>query len=162
MQSLQHLCAPRRDVHHYAPEESMPVVTSSCGTHGQVLALIDTHRHIVSLILCAGTIFGCCNSSCIDVSNIVIQVMQEYLLGWALARMRISISRIAFRLTKSQFTGASMFVLSQYTREILFLIIASCVHCAHAMDEASPEYTKLLNVEIWDSVPSPYFRLSSG
>eukprot|EP00966_Prymnesium_polylepis_P108789 2518286-Prymnesium_polylepis.1 len=30
------------------------------------------------------------------------------------------------------------------------------------MDEASPEYTKLLNVEIWDSIPSPYFRLSSG
>mmetsp|Transcript_73841 Transcript_73841/g.202934 ORF Transcript_73841/g.202934 Transcript_73841/m.202934 type:complete len:291 (+) Transcript_73841:356-1228(+) len=76
--------------------------------------------------------------------------------------MRISISRIAFHLTKSQYTGASMFVLSQYAREIMFLIIASCVHCAHAMDEASPEYTKLLNVEIWDSIPSPYFRLSSG
>ena len=72
MQSLHHLCAPRRDVHHYAPEESMPVVTSSCCTHWQVLALIDTHLHIVSLILCAGTIFSCCNSSCIDVSNIVI------------------------------------------------------------------------------------------
>jgi len=76
--------------------------------------------------------------------------------------MRISISRIAFHLLISQYTSASMFVLSQYAREIMFLIIASCVHCAHAMDEASPEYTKLLNVEIWDSIPSPYFRLSSG
>eukprot|EP00966_Prymnesium_polylepis_P242843 5616147-Prymnesium_polylepis.1 len=138
----------------------MPAVTPSCGTHWQALALIGTHRHItivsiVSLILCAGTIlhhtFGCCNSSCIDVSKIVIQVMQEYLLGWALARMRISVSRIAFRLIQPP----SMFVLSQYTREIMFLIIASCVHCAHVRDEASPEYTKLLNVEIWDSIPSP-------
>ena len=30
------------------------------------------------------------------------------------------------------------------------------------MEEGSAEYTKLLNVDIWDGVPSPYFRLSSG
>eukprot|EP00966_Prymnesium_polylepis_P091049 2107846-Prymnesium_polylepis.1 len=46
MQSLHLLCTPRCDVHHFAPEEHMPVVTPSCGTHWQSLALIGTHWHI--------------------------------------------------------------------------------------------------------------------
>eukprot|EP00966_Prymnesium_polylepis_P267063 6169959-Prymnesium_polylepis.1 len=113
------------------------------------------HTHHSRITHTAGAIlhhtFGCCNSSCLDVAKIVIQVIQQYLLGWVLAQMRISFGRIALRLIQKR-RSPTMFVLSQYIREIMFLIIASCVHYAHAMEEASPEYTKLLNVEIWDSV----------
>ena len=159
MQLMHQVHAPSHNLHHHS-EYSSITTPSSCGTHWQHLFI---HLHIaVYLIVCVGTILVCCDSPYIDLSNIVIQVMQEYLLGWALARMRIRISRIAFHLLISQHTSTSLFVLSQYSREIILLIIASCVHCAHAMDETSPEYTKLLNVEIWDSIPSPYFRLSSG
>ena len=116
MQLMHQVHAPSHNLHHHS-EYSSITTPSSCGTHWQHLFI---HLHIaVSLIVCVGTILVCCDSPYIDLSNIVIQVMQEYLLGWALARMRIRISRIAFHLLISQHTSTSLFVLSQYSREIM-------------------------------------------
>jgi hypothetical protein len=61
--------------------------------------------------------------------------------------MRVNLGRIACRFIRQASS-------SQYTRVIILLTIALCVHYAHAVDETSPEYTKLLNVEIWDGVHS--------
>ena len=102
MQLMHQVHAPSHNLHHHS-EYSSITTPSSCGTHWQHLFI---HLHIaVYLIVCVGTILVCCDSPYIDLSNIVIQVMQEYLLGWALARMRIRISRIAFHLLISQHTS---------------------------------------------------------
>eukprot|EP00966_Prymnesium_polylepis_P003099 71020-Prymnesium_polylepis.1 len=95
--------------------------------------------------------FACVDGSCLDM---LVQMGCEYLLGVILAKLRINLVRASSRLARQ--------AANQHKLEVALLTFTLLVQCTQAVEEGSAEYTKLLNVDIWDGVPSPYFRLSSG